>query len=111
MIDALGEHFGEFAILQIDAHADLRVAYEGFEYSHASIMYNALKRHSVQKLVQVGIRDYCQAELEIINNCFEDNSCLDIDKVFIELNTAIDNYILNEYDNKHYYQTKENTKL
>lgn len=68
MIDALGEHFGEFAILQIDAHADLRVAYEGFEYSHASIMYNALKRHSVQKLVQVGIRDYCQAELDIINN-------------------------------------------
>ena len=50
-------------------------------------------------------------KLEIINNCFEDNSCLDIDKVFIELNTAIDNYILNEYDNKHYYQTKENTKL
>jgi agmatinase len=68
MIDALGEHVGEFAILQIDAHADLRVAYEGFEFSHASIMYNALKRHSVQKLVQVGIRDYCQAELDIITN-------------------------------------------
>lgn len=68
MIDALGEHTGDFAILQIDAHADLRVAYEGFEYSHASIMYNALKRHSVQKLVQVGIRDYCQAELDIIHN-------------------------------------------
>ena len=50
-------------------------------------------------------------KLEIINNCFEDNSCLDIDKVFIELNTAIDNYILNEYDNEHYYQKKENTKL
>lgn len=45
-------------------------------------------------------------KLEIINNCFEDDSCLDIDKVFIELNTAIDNYILNEYNNKHYYQTK-----
>lgn len=68
MIEALGEHFGDFAILQIDAHADLRVAYEGFEFSHASIMYNALKYHSVQKLVQVGIRDYCQAELDIINN-------------------------------------------
>lgn len=68
MIEALGEQVGDFAVLQIDAHADLRVAYEGFEFSHASIMYNALKYHSVQKLVQVGIRDYCQAELDIINN-------------------------------------------
>lgn len=68
MIEALGEQVGDFAVLQIDAHADLRVGYEGFEFSHASIMYNALKYHSVQKLVQVGIRDYCQAELDIINN-------------------------------------------
>jgi len=68
MMQALSEHVGEFAILQIDAHADLRVAYEGFEFSHASIMYNALKIGNVKKLVQVGIRDYCQAEADIINN-------------------------------------------
>jgi agmatinase len=67
MMQALSEHVGEFAILQIDAHADLRVAYEGFEFSHASIMYNALKINNVKKLVQVGIRDYCQAEVDIIN--------------------------------------------
>lgn len=68
MMEALSEHVGEFAILQIDAHADLRVAYEGFEFSHASIMYNALKLFNVKKLVQVGIRDYCEAELDLINN-------------------------------------------
>lgn len=68
MMQALSEHVGEFAVLQIDAHADLRVAYEGFEFSHASIMYNALKIDHVKKLVQVGIRDYCQAEVDIINN-------------------------------------------
>ncbi len=68
MMQALSEHVGEFAVLQIDAHADLRVAYEGFEFSHASIMYNALKIDQVKKLVQVGIRDYCQAEVDIINN-------------------------------------------
>lgn len=66
MMQALAEKFGEFSILQIDAHADLRIAYEGFEYSHASIMYNALKIKEVQKLVQVGIRDYCEEELNII---------------------------------------------
>lgn len=68
MIHALSEKYSEFAILQIDAHADLRIAYEGFTYSHASIMYNALKTKQVQKLVQVGIRDYCEEELNIINN-------------------------------------------
>lgn len=57
-----------FGILQIDAHADLRKAYEGFKYSHASIMYNALKIDGVEKLVQVGIRDYCEEEVEIIEN-------------------------------------------
>lgn len=53
-------------ILQIDAHADLRTAYEGFEFSHASIMYNALKDENLGKLVQVGIRDYCQEEADLV---------------------------------------------
>ncbi|MFM2395362.1 MAG: hypothetical protein RLZZ546_3345 [Bacteroidota bacterium] len=63
---ALADKYSSFGILQIDAHADLRDAYEGFTYSHASIMYNALKIPQVSKLVQVGIRDYCEAENEII---------------------------------------------
>jgi agmatinase len=67
MMQALAETVGNFAILQIDAHADLRNAYEGFEFSHASIMFNALKIREVEKLVQVGIRDYCEEELEIIH--------------------------------------------
>jgi len=66
MIQALSEKHKSFGILQIDAHADLRDAYEGFEFSHASIMFNALKVKEVSKLVQVGIRDYCEAEVDII---------------------------------------------
>ncbi|KAK6028699.1 arginase family protein [Ostertagia ostertagi] len=66
-ISALSEVHKEFAVLQIDAHADLREAYEGFTYSHASIMYNVLKQiPAVKKLVQVGIRDYCDEELDMI---------------------------------------------
>jgi agmatinase len=68
MMQALAEHVGEYGILQIDAHADLRDAYEGFEFSHASIMFNALKIKEVKKLVQVGIRDYCEAEYNVIQN-------------------------------------------
>ena len=68
MIQALAETHKSFAILQIDAHADLREAYEGFEFSHASIMFNALKIGQVEKLVQVGIRDYCKEELDLIES-------------------------------------------
>jgi agmatinase len=62
LIQALAEKHDSFGILQIDAHADLRIAYEGFEYSHASIMYNALQVPAVSSLTQVGIRDYCEDE-------------------------------------------------
>jgi len=65
-IQALAKKYRTFGILQIDAHADLRNAYEGFEYSHASIMHNALKIKQVTKLVQVGIRDYCEEEVDVI---------------------------------------------
>lgn len=68
LMQALALKHESFGILQIDAHADLRIAYEGFEYSHASIMYNALKIPQVQKLVQVGVRDYCQQEVDIIRS-------------------------------------------
>lgn len=62
---AIAEKFESFGILQIDAHMDLRKAYEGFNYSHASIMYNALEEiPQLKKLVQVGIRDYCEEELD-----------------------------------------------
>lgn len=62
----LSERYERFGILQIDAHMDLRKAYQGFTYSHASIMYNALKLPSVGRLVQVGIRDYCDEELQVM---------------------------------------------
>ncbi len=68
-IKAVTEQYGEIGILQIDAHADLRNAYEGFIYSHASIMHNVLAQiPGVSKLVQVGIRDYCDEETEAIAN-------------------------------------------
>ena len=68
-LKALAEKYGEFGILQIDAHCDLRHAYEGFNYSHASIMYNALEEiPQVERLVQVGVRDYSQGESDYIKN-------------------------------------------
>ena len=66
---AIAEKYGDFGILQIDAHCDLRDTYEGFNYSHASIMFNALKEISeLKRLVQLGIRDYSESEWEYIRN-------------------------------------------
>lgn len=56
---------GDFGILHVDAHADLRKAYHGFTHSHASIMRNVMELEvGPKKLVQVGIRDFCLEEFE-----------------------------------------------
>ncbi len=66
LLEALNSHHDSFGILQIDAHADLRKAYEGFDQSHASIMYNVLDScQNLSKLVQVGIRDISTTEVEL----------------------------------------------
>jgi len=71
------EHFG---ILHIDAHCDLREAYQGFEFSHASIMHNALKLPQLTKLVQVGIRDVSPREMAFAT---------DHEKVVVHHDTAL----------------------
>ena len=65
-IQAFLEKYPRMSILHIDAHADARKAYEGFEYSHASIMYNVISKTPLKKLVQVGIRDFCEEEIKFI---------------------------------------------
>ena len=64
LIKALSDTQNEnFGILHVDAHHDLREAYEGFTYSHASIFYNVMNScHNVSNLIQIGIRDYSKEE-------------------------------------------------
>lgn len=59
---------GKFSVLHIDAHADLRVAYEGFEHSHASIMHHVTAMPEVEHLVQVGLRDVSPMEVGVIRS-------------------------------------------
>jgi agmatinase len=57
---------GGLGVLHIDAHMDLREAFEGFTWSHASIMHNVLARiPQVTRLVQVGLRDVGRAEVAL----------------------------------------------
>ena len=68
LMRALAKKHENFGVLQIDAHCDLRESYEGFTYSHASIMTNAIKLPQIEKLVQVGVRDYSIGESDTIKN-------------------------------------------
>ena len=79
LLRAIGEKYkGEFGLLHLDAHADLRLEYEGFKYSHASVMWNVLNLDpSPKKIVQVAVRDFCKEEYDLIQKenkieCFFD---------------------------------------
>ena len=76
---------GDFGILHIDAHADLRQSYQGFHYSHASVMHNVIHQpYPPAALIQVGVRDYCKEEYLIIKENKNINTFFDS-----ELNTSL----------------------
>lgn len=57
----------DFGVVQIDAHADLREAYEGNPYSHASVMKRIVDEGI--PLLQLGIRALCHEEVQIRKDC------------------------------------------
>jgi agmatinase len=60
-----GDHSTPFGAIR--AHADLRPAYEGFTWSHASILRNVAERlDGVARIVQVGVRDFSEEEHDFI---------------------------------------------
>lgn len=69
LIKALSEfHKEPFSIVHVDAHFDFRDSYQGFTYSHASIMHNVVtKLKNPPKIFQIGIRDFCKSELNFAN--------------------------------------------
>ena len=58
----------KMGLLHLDAHFDLRRAYEGFTWSHASIFQNVITRLPLQRLVHFGIRDFCEEELQFAHS-------------------------------------------
>lgn len=67
-IKAYAEKYSDLSVLHFDAHADLRDKYEGFNDSHASIMRNVIEKTKIGRLVQVGIRDVSQLEVDYIKS-------------------------------------------
>lgn len=67
LIEQLAARHPGLGVLHIDAHADLRNAYQGLKHSHASIMHNVLQVPGVEALTQVAVRDLCAQEMELID--------------------------------------------
>ena len=64
-IRAHAKRYPQMCVVQIDAHGDLRDAYQGNPFSHASVMARVVQ--DGQLLVQVGIRSICPEEITRIN--------------------------------------------
>ena len=62
LVRAAAEKHGPLSVLQIDAHLDLRDAYEGSPYSHACVMRRIVE--DGHRSVHVGIRNACREEVE-----------------------------------------------
>lgn len=62
-IEALQQQYGDFGVIQFDAHADLRDEYEGAKYSHACVMKRILDKKI--PFIQVGTRSYSYEEQQI----------------------------------------------
>lgn len=65
-VQAYAKKYPNLSILQIDAHSDLREAYQGNPYSHASVM--ARVHDMGLTICQAGIRAQCIEESELIKS-------------------------------------------
>lgn len=66
-IMACAEKHPGMGLLHFDAHADLRDSYEGFTWSHASVLHNVIRGAAdLGQVVQVGVRDLGESEARAI---------------------------------------------
>jgi len=56
IVKALSEVSGDFIVLHLDAHADLRTSYEGSTINHATVMRHVAGVVGPDRLIQMGIR-------------------------------------------------------
>lgn len=85
---AYKEKYPDIGIIQIDAHSDLRMEYQGSKWSHASVM---ARIHELgAQIFQVGIRAQCIEEAELMKgseniHCWYDKDIHENDKWMDEI--------------------------
>ncbi|MCL6642410.1 MAG: agmatinase family protein [Candidatus Bipolaricaulota bacterium] len=74
-VRALKKKFGNFSVLQLDAHADLRESFQGTPFNHACV---GRRMHELGlNLVQIGIRAISPEEAEFIRTAKNLHVCFD----------------------------------
>ncbi len=66
LVKSHAKKYHDLSVLQFDAHSDLREAYHGNKYSHASVM--ARVNDMKLPIVQIGIRAQCKEEADLIRS-------------------------------------------
>lgn len=66
VVNAIKQKYPDVHVLQLDAHSDLRLAYNGNKYSHASVM--ARVHETGTPITQIGIRAQCIEEANLIKS-------------------------------------------
>lgn len=64
-VEACFEKYPDLAVIQFDAHTDLRNGYLDEQFSHASVMYNTGKLIGFESIKQIGIRSGLKEEFEL----------------------------------------------
>ncbi len=85
---ALHRRHGPFSVLQLDAHADLRDAYQGTPWSHACVGRRACELDGV-KLVQLGVRSLCGEEADFLKANPERVRCISAQALHEDLSTGL----------------------
>jgi len=94
-IKAISEHIDNLAVIQFDAHTDLRSEYLGEEMSHSAVMYHIGKHIGFENIKQIGIRSGLKEEWDIMKEyntlCekFEDLDCIKDKNIFITVDLDV----------------------
>lgn len=84
LIKAYYQKYPDLTVIQMDAHADLRMDYLGEQLSHASVMRRVVETIGPGRLFQLGIRSGLKEELEFAaknSNLYLDEVISAIDEV------------------------------
>lgn len=85
-IEAIKKYYKNLAVIQFDAHTDLRSQYLGEELTHSGVMYRIAKIIGYENIAQIGIRSGEKDEFRIMQkystqkfspaelNCFRDKN-------------------------------------
>ena len=84
LIRAYHRQYPDLAVIQLDAHADLRTDYLGETLSHATVMRHVVEEIGDRSLYQLGIRSATRDELKFAasrTNLYRDSLLSEVDEV------------------------------